>query len=270
MAGGFLCSVQGYLRALREVAPEFGQLQLVSPTSGPAPVEVDHPDFLLQMLQLAFDPRYRYSATDGRGRPTMASTAPEGFTASFLCGTEGDERFSVRVGDGSRSASSPFGCATVKSIRDDDLAAEDVIEDALCASIDFWRPGTAWITTSSFKAAVRRDTRDHLVVGWRTYLGHRGRSLPTLQLVTRSALPRGTLVRIIPPGGVLVGLRSTYFEPWDPQQRSEAIAIRDGLRPHGLLELPKDYDTIGRGEGPVPETANSWDLATRQSPNARR
>ncbi|MGD0018213.1 MAG: hypothetical protein ABSD62_03080 [Candidatus Limnocylindrales bacterium] len=270
MMGGFLYSIQGYIRALREVAPEFGDLRLVTPTTGPVRVEVDHPDFLLQMLQLTFDPRNRYSSTDSRGRPSMASTAPEGFTASFLCGPEGDERFSVRVCDGSRSAAAPIASATVKSLRDGDWPAEEVIEDALCASIAFWRPGTAWMTTNSFKAAVRIDPRDHLVVGWRTYLGRRGRSLPTLQLVTRSALPRGTLARIIPPGGVLVGLRSDFFEPSDPDQRSEAIAIRDGLRPHGLLDLPKDADTIGRGELVEVETANSWDLGDRPAPDERR
>jgi hypothetical protein len=248
MVGGFLHSIQGYVRALREVAPEFGDLRIVTPTAGPVRVEVDHPDFLLQMLQIAFDPRSRYTATDSRGRPTMASTAADGFSASFLCGPDGDERFIVRVCDGSRSAAAPVASAAVKSIREGDWEAEGLLEDALCASIAFWRPGTAWMTTNSFKAAVRNDTRDHLVVGWRTYLGRRGRSLPTLQLVTRSALPRGTLARIVSPGGVLVGLQGEYFDPSDPRQTDEAIAIRAGLRPHGLLDLPRDAETIGRGE----------------------
>jgi len=31
-------------------------------------------------------------------------------------------------------------------------------------------------------------------------------------------------------------------------QVDEALAIYDGLRPHGLLELPKDADTMGRSE----------------------
>jgi hypothetical protein len=158
----------------------------------------------------------------------------------------------------------------VKSIREGDWPAEDVIEDALCASIAFWRPGTAWMTTSSFKAAVRIDPKDHLVVGWRTYLGRRGRSLPTLQLVTRSVLPRGTLARIVAPGGVLVGLEGECFDPSDPRQRDEAIIIRDGLRPHGLLELPKDIDTIGRSDLVQVETGNAWDLGGRATPNARR
>lgn len=248
MVGGFLHSIQGYVRALREVAPEFDDLWIVTPTAGPVRVEVDHPDFLLQMLQIAFDPRGRYTATDSRGRPTMASTAADGFSASFLCGPDGDERFIVRVCDGSRSAAAPVASAAVKSIREGDWEAEGLLEDALCASIAFWRPGTAWMTTNSFKAAVRNDTRDHLVVGWRTYLGRRGRSLPTLQLVTRSALPRGTLARIVSPGGVLVGLQGEYFDPSDPRQTDEAIAIRAGLRPHGLLDLPRDSETIGRGE----------------------
>ncbi len=248
MLGGFLNSVQGYVRGLREIAPEFGRLRLITPAAGPALLDVDDPEFLIQMLQLTFDPRTRYTATDNRGRPTMASTAPEGFSASFLCGPDGDERFSIRVVDGSRLAAAPIASATVKSIREGDWQAEVLLEDALCASIAFWRPGTAWITTNSFKATVRDDSRDHLVVGWRTYLGRRGRSLPTLQLVTRSALPRGTLARIIPPGGVLVGLQGDSFDPSDPWQTDEAIAIRDGLRPHGLLDLPKDAETIGRGE----------------------
>ncbi len=248
MAGGFLRSVQGYVRALREVAPEFADVRLVTPTAGPARLEVDDPEFLIQMLQLALDPRNRYSATDSRGRPTMASVAADGFSAAFLCGPQGDERFSVRVCDGGRSAAAPIASATVKSIREGDWAAETLLEDVLCASIAFWRPGTAWITTNSFKAAVRNDSRDHLVVGWRTYLGRRSRSLPTLQLVTRSALPRGTLARIVPPGGVLVGLQGESFDPSDPWQTDEALAIRAGLRPHGLLDLPKDAETIGRGE----------------------
>lgn len=270
MMGGFLHSIQGYIRVLREVAPEFGDLRLITPTAGSVRVEVDDPEFLLQMLRLMFDPRSRYSSTDSRGRPSMDSVAAEGFSASFLCGPQGDERFSVRVGDGSRSAAAPIASATVKSIREGDESAEDDIEDALCASIAFWRPGTAWMTTNSFKAAVRIDPRDHLVVGWRTYLGRRGRTLPTLQLITRSALPRGTLARIIPPGGVLMGLRSDYFDPFDPMQRSEAIAIRDGLLPQGLLDLPRDIDTIGRGELVSVEPGDTWDLGGRPTPDARR
>jgi hypothetical protein len=270
MMGGFLYSIQGYLRALREVSPDFGNLRIVTATAGPVDVEPDDPEFLLQMLPLAFDPRNRYTATDGRGRPTRASVASDGYSASFLCGPEGDERFSVRVFDGIRPAVAPIASATVKSIRDDDWAAEALIEDALCASIAFWRPGAAWITTNPFKAAVRIDPRDQVVVGWRTYLGRRGRSLPTLQLVTRSALPRGTLARIVQPGGVLVGLQAESFDPSDPWQIDEALAIRDGLRPHGLLELPKDADTIGRGDLVNIASGNSWDLTGRETENSRR
>jgi hypothetical protein len=248
MMGGFLHSVQGYMRALRQTAPEFSNVRVVAPAAGSVRVDVDDPEYLIQMLALAFDPKNRYSATDSRGRPTTSSVAAEGFAASFLCGPEGDERFSVRISDGSRSAAAPVASATVKSIREGDWAAEALLETALRASIAFWRPGTGWITTNSFKAAVRHDSSDHLVVGWRTYLGRRSRALPTLQLVSRSALPRGTLARTVPPGGVLVGLQGDYFDPSDPRQTDEAIAIRDGLRPHGLLDLPKDTDTIGRSE----------------------
>jgi len=248
MMGGFLHSVQSYLRALRGVAPEFASLRLVTPTSGLVHVEVDDPGFLIQLLQLLFDPRNRYTSTDPRGRPTDASVASDGFVASFLCGPEGDERFSVRVCDGTRLPAGPIASATVKSLRKGDWPAEDLLEDALCVSIAFWRPGTAWMATNSWKAAVRGDPKDHLVVGWRTYLGRRGRSLPTLQLLTRSALPRGTLARNIRPGGVLIGLRGDSFDPADPLQVDEALAIYDGLRPHGLLELPKDADTMGRSE----------------------
>jgi hypothetical protein len=222
MMGGFLHSVQGYMRALRQTAPEFSNVRVVAPAAGSVRVDVDDPEYLIQMLALAFDPKNRYSATDSR--------------------------FSVRISDGSRSAAAPVASATVKSIREGDWAAEALLETALRASIAFWRPGTGWITTNSFKAAVRHDSSDHLVVGWRTYLGRRSRALPTLQLVSRSALPRGTLARTVPPGGVLVGLQGDYFDPSDPRQTDEAIAIRDGLRPHGLLDLPKDTDTIGRSE----------------------
>jgi hypothetical protein len=248
MLGGFLHSIQDYMRALREVTPEFGQLILVSPTSGPTHVEVDDPGFLIQMAQLLYDPRIHYTSADSRGRPTDASTTADGYVASFLCGSVGDERFSVRVSDGSRATDAPIATAVVKSIRDGDPYAEDLIEGSLAASVAFWKPGTAWVSTNPFKAAVRCDSKEHLVVGWRTYLGRCGRSLPTLQLVARSALPRGTLARIVPPGGVMIGLQGEFFDPTDPWQLDEAIEIRNGLRPHGLLELPKAVDTIGRRE----------------------
>jgi hypothetical protein len=248
MLGGFLHPLQGYLRALRQVGPEFGSLSLVTPTApGSVRVNVDDPEFLIRMQQFVADPKARYTATDPRGRPTMSSLSADGFSVTFLCGETGDERFSVRIIDGSESAK-PVASATVKSIREGDWAAEPMIEDVLRASIAFWRPGTAWITTNSFKAAVRNDARDHLVVGWRTYLGRRSRTLPNLQLLTQSALPPGTQAKIVPPGGVLVGLQGACFEPSDPCQTDEAIAIREGLRPHGLLDLPKDTETLGRSE----------------------
>jgi hypothetical protein len=248
MLGGFLHSVQGYMRALREVSPEFAQLALVSPTVGQKHVEVDDPGFIIKMAQLLFDPHANYTSTDGRGRPTDASVAGDGWTAAFMCGLERRERFMVRVSDGSRSVSAPMAGAIVKSLWEADAFAEDLIERALVTSIGFWRPGTAWMTTNAFKAAVRCDSKEHLVVGWRTYLGRCGRSLPTLQLVTRSALPRGTLARTVAPGGVLIGLQGDPFDPADPWQLDEALELRNGLRPHGLLDLPKDIETIGRRE----------------------
>jgi hypothetical protein len=248
MLGGFLHSAQGYMRALRDVSPEFDQLRLLSPTAGPTPVHVDDPGFPIKMAQLLCDPRSNYTSPDSRGRPTDASVAADGWSVAFMCGLEGRERFVVRVADGSRSVAAPLAAATVKSLWEADAFAEDLIERALIASIAFWRPGNAWMTTNSFKAAVRSDSKQHLVVGWRTYLGRCGRSLPTLQLVARSALPRGTLARIVPPGGVLIGLQGDVFTPTDPWQLDEALEIRNGLRPHGLLDLPKDIDTIGRRE----------------------
>jgi hypothetical protein len=246
MMGEFLRQAQGFMRALRPIAPDFTEIRLVSPEFGSVPLDVDHPEFLLQLCQLAPDPRVRYGGTDERGRPTMASTSAQGFLITFQCGPVNDVRFTVRVFDGHRAMSSPQASAVVKSVREGDAGAELILEEALCVSAEYWRPGAGSVTSSAFKASVRVDPRDHLVVGWRTYLGRRGRSLPTLQLLTRNALPRDSKAAIIPPGGVLVGLSGECFDPFDPCQLDEACAIREGLRPHGLLELPKDADTIGR------------------------
>jgi hypothetical protein len=246
MLSEFLRQAQGFMRTLRSIAPDFGTMHLVSPMSGRVPLEVDHPDFLLQLCQLVPDPKVRYAGTDENGCPTMSSTTTEGFMIAFECGPATDPRFSVRIFDGPRSMPVPRASAMVKSIRSGDAEAEVMLEEVLCASVEFWRPGAATLTTSTFKASIRRDTGDDVVVGWRTYLGRRGRSLPTLQLVTRHALPRSSAATVIPPGGVLVGLAGRTFDPFDHGQIAEAYAIRDGLRPHGLLELPKDADTIGR------------------------
>jgi hypothetical protein len=251
--GEYAILVSQYLSGLASLDPIFASGKVdAARLRKSVPVSVDDPDLVAHLIEYLDEPDDRsyvvpvgFTDRDAQGKTTAASTNQLGLHFAYDTLGKAGERISITLNDGYWGES--LDTASVKinfpEKGDPRFRSDEFAESVLRMSVAFWRPFAGWLTTVPFIRAVGDRDDEFITIGWRTYLG---------QPAAIDHLPRDADVERIQPGGALIKLHGTAFDPADPAQIREACHIRDVLRGrrllgHNYLESPPDSQTIGRG-----------------------
>ncbi len=258
--GEFASFACGYLASLAEADPVFRTGTVYAHRLRKSvPFGLEDPaaeqrliEFLDKPDDRKYEPPQIFSDRDDRGRTTAASTHPSGMTMVFRSEGSRAEQLQVILHDGNWGPSLDVANAIVDlpekgSAR---YRSAEFGEALLRRSVAYLRPSGGWFSRSSFNLAVR-SKGDYNLIGWLAYFGWAG---------VIDHLPGDVQAERIPPGGVLVRLHGSSFDPANPDQDllHEAFRIRDLLRgftpagqrlgdhPNYMASAPNS-EIIGRG-----------------------